>query len=64
MIAFVLSGGGSLGATQAGMVEVLIGREVVPDVLVGTSIGAANAAFLAAEPTLARAQELSQLWRR
>lgn len=63
MIAFVLSGGGSLGATQAGMVEVLIGREVVPDVLVGTSIGAANAAFLAAEPTLARAQELSQLWR-
>ena len=63
MIAFVLSGGGSLGAAQAGMLEALLERDVVPDVLVGTSIGAANAAFLAADPTLSRAHELSQLWR-
>ena len=63
MIAFVLSGGGSLGAAQAGMLEALLERDIVPDVLVGTSIGAANAAFLAAEPTLSRAQELSHLWR-
>jgi hypothetical protein len=63
VIAFVLSGGGTLGAAQAGMREALFERDFVPDVLVGTSIGAANAAFLAAEPTLSRAQELSQLWR-
>jgi NTE family protein len=63
VIAFVLSGGGSLGATQAGMLEALLEHDIVPDVLVGTSIGAANAAFLAGEPTLALARELSQLWR-
>ena len=63
MIAFVLSGGGSLGAVQAGMLEALLERDIVPHVLVGTSIGAANAAFLAAEPTLPRAQALSDLWR-
>ena len=63
MIAFVLSGGGSLGAAQAGMLEALLERDIVPDLLVGTSIGAANAAFLAAEPTLPRARALSALWR-
>ncbi len=63
MIAFVLSGGGSLGAIQAGMLEALLERDIVPDALVGTSIGAANAAFLAADPTLPRAQALSDLWR-
>ena len=63
MIAFVLSGGGSLGAVQAGMLEGLLERHIVPDVLVGTSIGAANAAFLAADPTLPRTRALSQVWR-
>ena len=63
MIAFVLSGGGSLGAIQAGMLEALLERDIVPDALVGTSIGAANAAFLAADATLPRAQALSNLWR-
>ncbi len=62
MIAFVLSGGGSLGAIQAGMLEALLERGIVPDALVGTSIGAANAAFLAGEPTLPQAQALSGLW--
>lgn len=63
MIALVLSGGGSLGAIQAGMLEALLERDIVPDALVGTSIGAANAAFFAADPTLPRAQALSDLWR-
>lgn len=63
MIAFVLSGGGSLGAMQAGMLEALLERDITPDVLVGTSIGAANAAYLAADPTLPRARALSDLWR-
>lgn len=63
MIAFVLSGGGSLGAIQAGMLEALLEHDIVTDALVGTSIGAANAAFLAADPTLPRARALSGLWR-
>jgi predicted acylesterase/phospholipase RssA len=63
MIAFVLSRGGSLGAIQAGMLEALLERGIAPDALVGTSIGAANAAFLADEPTLPQAQALSGLWR-
>lgn len=63
MNAFVLSGGANLGSIQAGMMEALLEAEIVPDVLVGTSIGAANAAFLAANPSLERARELSDLWR-
>lgn len=64
MNAFVLSGGANLGSIQAGMMEALLEAGVVPDVLVGTSIGAANAAFLASNPSLQRARELSDLWRR
>lgn len=63
MNAFVLSGGANLGAEQAGMLEALLEAGIRPDVLVGTSIGAANAAFLAADPTLLRARALSALWR-
>lgn len=63
-IAFVLSGGGNLGAIQAGQLEALAEAGIRPDVLVGTSIGAANAAFLAADPGPRRAAALSELWRR
>lgn len=64
MNGFVLSGGANLGSIQAGMIEALIDSGIVPDVLVGTSIGAANAAFLAADPSVERARALSDLWRR
>ena len=37
--AFVLSGGGSLGAVQVGMLQALAERGVEPDLLVGTSCG-------------------------
>lgn len=46
--AFVLSGGGSLGAVQVGMLFALAEQHVTPDLLVGTSVGALNAAFIAA----------------
>jgi NTE family protein len=62
--AFVLSGGGNLGSIQAGQLEALVQAGIRPDILVGTSIGAANAAFLAAGPGPERAAELSHLWRR
>jgi NTE family protein len=63
-VAFVFSGGGSLGAGQAGMLEALYQRGVEPDLLVGTSVGAVNAAFIASRPQSARtARELQQIWR-
>jgi len=62
--AFVLSGGANLGAEQAGMLEALLEAGIVPDLLVGTSIGAANAAFIASNPSARRARALSSLWRR
>ena len=45
--AFVLSGGGSLGAVQVGMLQALTARGVEPDLLIGTSAGALNAAYVA-----------------
>lgn len=44
--AFVLSGGGSLGAVQVGMLKALTARGVAPDLLVGTSAGALDAAYV------------------
>ena len=60
--AFVLSGGGSLGAVQAGMMLALAERGVVPDLLVGTSVGALNAAYLATGPSYDGARKLAQVW--
>jgi len=63
-VAFVLSGGASLGACQAGMIEALYERGMRPDMLVGTSVGAINAAFLASRPpTVRTARELQRIWR-
>jgi NTE family protein len=45
--AIVLSGGGSRGALQVGALRALLESGVTPDLLVGTSIGAANALGLA-----------------
>jgi predicted acylesterase/phospholipase RssA len=46
-VAFVLSGGGARGALQVGALHALFEHGFQPDLLVGTSIGAVNAAFLA-----------------
>lgn len=62
--AVVLSGGGSLGAAQVGALRALLEAGVRPDLFVGCSVGALNAAFLAVDPTLDRLAELEQVWRR
>ena len=62
--AFVLSGGASLGAVQAGMLRALYERGIVPDLICGTSVGALNGAFVAArEQTMATAEALGDVWR-
>jgi hypothetical protein len=48
--AFVLAGGASLEALQAGMLRALYERGITPDFLVGTSAGALNAAYVASRP--------------
>ena len=49
-IAFVLPGGGSLGAVQVGMLDALHTAGIVADLIVGTSVGGFNASFIAAHP--------------
>ncbi len=61
--AFVLSGGGSLGSVQAGMVLALAERKIFPDLLVGTSVGAVNAGWLAGHPGPDGARMLADVWR-
>lgn len=61
--AFVLSGGGNLGALQIGMLRALAERAVVPDVVLGCSVGAINGAAFAEDPTLAGVGRLERLWR-
>jgi NTE family protein len=60
--AFVLGGGGILGAHEVGMLRALAECEITPDVILGTSIGAVNGALFAADPTLRGVERLSGLW--
>jgi len=61
-VAFVFSGGSSLGALHAGMVRAVLEEGIEPDFLVGTSAGALNAAFLAKGFTSGRVAELASIW--
>ena len=60
--AYVLGGGGVLGASQVGMVRALAEAAVRPDLVVGTSIGAVNGAFIAADPSVEGAERLTEVW--
>src|SRR6202035_704732 len=60
--AFVFDGGGSLGAVEVGMLKALISYGVQADFVVGSSVGALNAAFFAGEPTGDGVQRLEQIW--
>jgi NTE family protein len=62
-VAFVLSGGGSLGAVQVGMLQALGEFDVAPDLVIGTSVGAINAAWAADRPGPDGARELERIWR-
>lgn len=60
--AFVLSGGGARGALQVGILRALLEHGERPDVVIGTSIGAWNAAWIARNPTLAGIAGLEAAW--
>lgn len=60
--AFVLSGGGNQGVSQVGMLRALLERQIVPDVVIGTSAGALNGAAIATSPTLEKVEELERVW--
>lgn len=60
--AFVFAGGGSLGAIQVGMLKALSENAIRPDLLVGSSVGAINAAYFAADPTSRGISQLEAIW--
>lgn len=60
--AFVLSGGGNLGAIQVGMLQALVEADIQPDVVLGCSIGALNGAGFALSPNMAGVDSLRSMW--
>jgi len=59
-VAFVLSGGASLGSVQVGMAQALFERDITPDLVIGTSVGAVNGSWLAGGDDPDR---LAEVWR-
>ena len=62
-VAFAFSGGGPLGALQVGQLRALFEHGVIPDMVVGSSVGAMNATFLAFDPTVPGTDRLETIWR-
>jgi NTE family protein len=61
-IAFVLGGGGVLGAVEVGMLQALMEMGVRPDIVVGTSVGALNGALVAHDPRPEVVVVLRAMW--
>lgn len=62
-MALVLAGGGSFGAVQAGMLRALVAYGVVPDLVVGSSVGAINGGYFAGAPNATGVAQLEAIWR-
>lgn len=63
-VILVFQGGGALGAYQAGVYQALHEAGIAPDWLIGTSIGAINAALIAGNPLDKRVGALREFWQR
>jgi NTE family protein len=61
-VAFVLGGGGVLGAVEVGMLRALFRAGYRPDLVVGTSVGAINGALVAADPDERVTDRLVRVW--
>jgi NTE family protein len=62
LTALVLAGGGTRGALQIGMLQVLAEHGFVPDRIYGTSVGAVNGVAFAGDPTRAGVQRMTDIW--
>src|SRR3954453_23307279 len=60
--AFVLGGGGLLGAVEVGMLRALFEADIHPDLILGTSVGALNGSLVAAPPGPDVIHRLVTLW--
>lgn len=61
-LAFVLAGGGSLGSVEVGCLQALVARDIYPDLVVGTSVGSLNGAWIAMHPSKDGIQQLKEAW--
>ena len=61
-VVLVLQGGGALGAYQVGVYEALHDAGIEPDWVIGTSIGAINAALIAGNAPALRLERLNAFW--
>jgi len=60
--AWVLAGGGSFGAVQVGMLHALVAHGLMPDLVIGSSVGAINAAYFAGAPNAVGLERLEAIW--
>ena len=63
-VVLVLQGGGALGAYQLGVFQAMDEAGIRPDWVVGTSIGAINAALIAGNPPERRYEKMLTFWQR
>jgi NTE family protein len=63
-VVLVMQGGGALGSYQAGVYQALQESGFEPDWVIGTSIGAVNAALIAGNPPERRVPRLREFWDR
>jgi NTE family protein len=61
-VVLVFQGGGALGAYQLGVYEAMNESGIQPDWVIGTSIGAINAALIAGSPPEQRFKKLLSFW--
>ena len=63
LTALVLAGGGTRGAVQIGMLQVLTEHGFVPDRIYGSSVGAVNGVAFAGDPTRQGVERMTEIWR-
>lgn len=61
-VALVLAGGGRLGAVQVGMLRALVETGIQPAFVIGSSVGALNAAYFSGAPDIAGVKALAEIW--
>ncbi len=58
----MLGGGGHMGAYEVGMLRGLLEASIIPNLVVGTSVGAINGAAIAADPSVGTVEDLEKIW--